>query len=84
MMRGIDVARHLQIEQIGAMLRIVEGIGRGLVDRHRDSAGGGIGLVAGVDGKGFDLQGIISGSADAAGRAASSGRCARTKQHISR
>jgi hypothetical protein len=43
---GIDVAGHLQVEQVGAVLGIVEGIGRGLVDRHRRRLGGRVGGVA--------------------------------------
>ena len=50
---GVDVALHLQIEQVCAMLRAVERIGRGLVDRDRDGLGGGIGRIAAVHGNGF-------------------------------
>ena len=39
---GVDVARHLQVEQVRAMLGVIEGVGHGLVDRHRHRAGGGV------------------------------------------
>ncbi|MCP1774796.1 hypothetical protein J2R91_001308 [Bradyrhizobium japonicum] len=39
----------LEIEERGAMIGAVEGIGRGLVDRHRNRVRGGFGLVAGVN-----------------------------------
>ena len=52
----VDVARHLQVEQVGAVLRVVEGIGDGLVDRHRHRPGGWFGRVAGVDGEGFEAH----------------------------
>ena len=53
---GVDVARHLQIEQVRAVLRAVEGVGHRLVDGHGHGFGGGVGRVACVDGKGFDLH----------------------------
>ena len=37
---GVDIARRFQIEQVGAVLGAVEGVGHGLVDRHRDRARG--------------------------------------------
>jgi hypothetical protein len=54
---GVDVARHLEVEQVGAMLGAVEGVGGGLVDGHRHRLGGGLGRVAAVYGKGLDLHG---------------------------
>ncbi|MNV09545.1 hypothetical protein D3C71_1000400 [compost metagenome] len=57
---GVDVALHFQIEQIGTVLGVVEGIGHGLVDRYRHRAGGGIGRVAAVHGDGFRLPLRIS------------------------
>jgi hypothetical protein len=41
---GVDVAGNLQVEQVGAVLGAVEGVGGGLVDRHRDGLGGRVGL----------------------------------------
>ena len=49
---GIDVAERLQPEQRGGMVGIVEHEGRGLIDRRHPRAGGGIGLRAGMHGKG--------------------------------
>ncbi|KAG1598406.1 hypothetical protein G6F46_014185 [Rhizopus delemar] len=37
------------------MLGVIEGIGHGLVDRHRYRAGGRVGTVAAVHGQGFQL-----------------------------
>jgi hypothetical protein len=36
----VDVARHLQVEQVGAVLRAVEGVGHRLVQRHGHGLGG--------------------------------------------
>jgi hypothetical protein len=44
----IDVAEGLQVEQAGRVVRRVEHVGRGLVDRHRARAGGRIGNLSGV------------------------------------
>ena len=54
---AVDVAGHLQVEQVRAMLRVVERIGHRLVDRdcHRPGRGGG--GVAAVNGNGFDAHG---------------------------
>ncbi|MCY1535099.1 hypothetical protein D9M68_704900 [compost metagenome] len=52
---GVDVARHFQVEQVRAVLRAVEGVGHGLVDRRRNRAGGRVGRVAGVDRQGFEF-----------------------------
>ena len=52
---AVDVAGHLQIEQIGAVLRAVESVGHRLVDGHGDGLGGRVGRVAGVHGLGFKL-----------------------------
>ena len=54
----VDVARHLQVEQVRAVLRVVKCIGHGLVDRHRHRLGGGVGRVSGVDGLGFKFPGF--------------------------
>lgn len=66
----VDVAGHLEVEQVGAMLGTVEGIGHGLVDGHGGRLGGGVGRVAGVDGQGFDAHGRLpSGDGCKKGRA---------------
>ena len=53
---GVDVAGHLEVEQVGAVLGVVERVGRGLVDGHGGGVGGGFRAVAGVYGKGFDFH----------------------------
>ena len=50
---GIDVALDFEVEEVSAVLGIVEGIGHGLVDRHRYGLGLGIGLEAGVNRESF-------------------------------
>ncbi|MNZ66269.1 hypothetical protein D3C78_844880 [compost metagenome] len=55
----IDVAGHLQVEQVGAVLGVVERVGGGLVDRHGHRPGGRIGAVAGVDGEGFQFHATL-------------------------
>ncbi|MNS70297.1 hypothetical protein D3C72_1036390 [compost metagenome] len=50
---GIDVARHLQVEQVGAVLRIVESVSHGLIDGHRHGARRRIRAVAAMHGHGF-------------------------------
>ena len=52
----IDVARHLQIEEVGAMLGIVERIGRGLVDRHRHGLGCRVRAVARMNRQGLQFH----------------------------
>ncbi len=52
----VDVAGDLEVEQVGAVLGVVEGVGGRLVDRHRDRLGGGIGAVAAMHGDGFDFH----------------------------
>jgi hypothetical protein len=54
MIRGVDVAEFLEREEAGAMGRILEAVGGGLVDRHRPRAGARRGLLAGVHLKGFE------------------------------
>src|SRR6185437_11555246 len=49
---GIDVAERLQPEQRGGVIGIVEHERRGLIDRRRPGAGGGIGLRARMHGEG--------------------------------
>ena len=53
---GVDVARHLQVEQVGAVLGAVEGVGHRLVDGHGHGLGGGVGAVACVYGQGLDFH----------------------------
>ena len=48
---GVDVAERLQAEQRGGVVGVVEHERRGLIDRRRARAGGGIGLGAGMDRK---------------------------------
>ena len=55
---GIDIARYLEIEQIGPMLGTVESVGCGLVDRYGHRFRGGIGLIAGVNGERFEFHGL--------------------------
>jgi hypothetical protein len=47
---GVDVALDLQVEEVRAVLGVVELVRHGLVDRDRYRLGGGIGRVSGVDG----------------------------------
>ncbi|MNM75536.1 hypothetical protein D3C81_873270 [compost metagenome] len=56
---AIDVAGDFQVEQIGAVLGVVEGKRGGLVDRYRDGLGGRVGAEARVDGQGFQLHAIF-------------------------
>ena len=46
---GVDVADLGQREQVGGVGRVAELVRGGLVDRHGPGAGGGVGLLAGVD-----------------------------------
>ncbi len=50
---GVDVAGALQIEQRRRVVRILEDIGRRLVDRHRTGAGCGIRMLAGMKAQRF-------------------------------
>jgi hypothetical protein len=52
---GVDVARHLQVEQVGAVLGAVESIGHRLIDGRRHGARGRFGRVAGVYRQGFEF-----------------------------
>ena len=45
----VDVALDLEVEQVGAVLRVLEGVGGGLVDGRDRRARGRLGLVAAVD-----------------------------------
>ena len=57
----IDISGHLQVEEVGTVLRVVEGIGGGLVNRHRHRFGGRFGAVAAVDGDGFQFHFLLRG-----------------------
>ena len=46
---AVAIAFGLEVEQGGAMIGAVEGIGGGLIDRNGDGLGGRIGVVAGVN-----------------------------------
>ena len=48
----VDVAGHRQVEEVRTMLAVVEGVRGGLIDRHGGRPGGGVAVVAGVDGGG--------------------------------
>ena len=50
---AVAKAFFFQIEQGGAVIGAVKGIGRRLVDRHRHRLGRGIGIETGMDGDGF-------------------------------
>ena len=50
---AVAIAFFFQIEQGGAVIGAVEGIGRRLVDRHRHRMGRGIGVESGMNGDGF-------------------------------
>ena len=58
MIRRVDVARHLQREQVGRVLGVVEDVGGRLVDRYRAGARGRIRLLARVQRQG--LRSIIA------------------------
>ena len=67
---AIDVAGHLQVEQVGAVLRVVEGVCHRLVDRHGHGLGGGIGCIAAMNGDGFNLHVAVSSKLRILGHAA--------------
>src|SRR5690606_30065138 len=52
----VDVARDLEVEQIGTVLRVIESVGGGLVNRHRHGLGRRVRRVAGVNGKGVEFM----------------------------
>ena len=63
---GVDVAGDLQAEQRRGVRGVVEGVGRGLVDRQGARVGGGSGCLAGVDLLGLERPvrgriGVVSG-----------------------
>ena len=49
----------LQVEEGGAVVGAVEGVGHRLVDRHRDGVRRGVVLVAGMDGDGLAAHGSV-------------------------
>ena len=53
---GVDVAGHLQVEQVGTVLGVVEGVGGGLVDRERPPPWWSDPAVATMHGKGFEFH----------------------------
>lgn len=55
----VDVARDFQVEQVCAVLRVVERTGHRLVNGHGDGAGGDVGTVAAVDGDGVEVPGGV-------------------------
>ncbi len=56
---GVDVAGDRQVEQVGAVLGVVEGVRRGLVDRHGGGLGGRFGRVAMMERDGFELHVVL-------------------------
>ena len=54
---GVDVPEFLQAKQIGAVLRIIEHIGAGLINRHRSGVGRRIRGLAGMQLEGFEVRG---------------------------
>ena len=59
---AVAIALDLEIEQGSTVLGAVEGIGDGLIDRHRDRPGRRIDLVPAVDGKRFVSQILLRSS----------------------
>ena len=57
---GVDIARHLQVKQVGAMLGAVERVGHCLVDGDGAGFGGGVRGVAGMNGEGFNAHECVS------------------------
>ena len=59
----VDVAGAFQVEQRRGVVGILEHVGRGLVDRNRAGAGGGIRALAGVQAQGFESRRLGCGHA---------------------
>ncbi len=57
---GIDIAGNGQVEQVRAMLGVIELVGNGLVNRHGDGLGGRVGLEAGMDSQGLVFHVVLS------------------------
>ena len=53
----VDIARHRQIEEIRAVLGVVEFVSDGLVDGNGDRFSGRIRFITRVDGEGFVFHG---------------------------
>ena len=53
---GVDVARDLEVEEVGTVLGVVEGVRGRLVNRYGDGLGGCFRAVAGVQGEGFEFH----------------------------
>ena len=51
---GVDVAELLESEEAGGVIGIVKDVGGGLVNRHGSRLGGGIDLLAGMNGQGCE------------------------------
>ena len=56
----IDIARHRQIKEVCAVLRIVKFISDCLINRHRHGMGGRLALIASVNGECFLLHANLS------------------------
>ena len=54
----VDVAELSQAEEVRGVLRVVEHVGGGRIDRHGAGVGGRVGYLSGVDGQGVGLQDI--------------------------
>ena len=65
---AVNVASHLQVKQVGPMLRIVKGVGHCLVDRHGHSLGGGVRRIAAMHGQSFQFHERVSCSWGETGR----------------
>ena len=57
---GVDVPEGLEVEQARGVVRVVEHVRGGLVDRHRPRAGGGVGELPGVQAQGLEPKVAIS------------------------
>jgi hypothetical protein len=53
---GVDIPQHRQVEQVGAVLGVVEGVCGSLVNRNCDGLGGGIRAIARVHCFGLDFH----------------------------
>ena len=49
---------EVEVEEVGTVLGVVKGVGHGLINRHGDGFGRGVGRVASVDSQGFNLHGV--------------------------
>ena len=52
---GVDVTELCEAEEAGAVLGVIEDVGRGLVDRHGAGVGRRVGLLSGVKLEGFKV-----------------------------